>query len=65
MFGKSENPGFDPIVGAANGKNRAVFGLDPTNPTREMTLVTDFVESQGGEYFFVPPISAISGKFAH
>ncbi|KAF8494772.1 hypothetical protein JB92DRAFT_2995234 [Gautieria morchelliformis] len=54
-----KTPGFDPIIGANKGQPRFVHGLDPTNATRSITLVTDFVESRGGEYFFSPPISAL------
>ncbi|KAJ7054412.1 fungal peroxidase [Mycena amicta] len=54
------NTGFDPIIGANGGNPRTVGGLDPTNPSAQMTLVTDFVVSQGGEYFFSPSISAIA-----
>ncbi|KAF8584885.1 Dyp-type peroxidase [Ramaria rubella] len=52
-------PGFDPIIGANEGKPRNVQGLDPANQTRNITLYTDFVESRGGEYFFSPSLSAI------
>jgi len=65
MFGKNSTPGFDPIIGAAGGGPRNVSGLDPTDSTRSFTLVTDFVQSRGGEYFFVPSMSAISGKLAN
>jgi len=41
MFGKSDpTPGVDPIIGALAGDNRTVSGLDPTDSTRDMTLVT-------------------------
>jgi len=53
-------PGFDSIIGANNGQPRFVSGLDPTNSSRDITLVTDFVQSRGGEYFFSPSISAIA-----
>ncbi|KAJ7139064.1 dye-decolorizing peroxidase precursor [Mycena epipterygia] len=52
--------GFDPIIGANMGAQRIVNGLDPTNSSRPITLVTDFVQSRGGEYFFSPSISAIA-----
>ncbi|KAF8530641.1 DyP-type peroxidase [Gautieria morchelliformis] len=61
FFGKSDpTPGFDPIVGSNHGQPRFVSGLDPTNPNRDFTLLVDFVTSRGGEYFFSPPISALS-----
>ncbi|KAJ7098359.1 dye-decolorizing peroxidase precursor [Mycena epipterygia] len=52
--------GFDPIIGANKGAQRIVNGLDPTNSSRSITLITDFVQSRGGEYFFSPSISAIA-----
>ena len=61
FFNKTDKtPGFDPIIGANGGQSRFVSGLDPTNSSRDVTLVTDFVQSRGGEYFFSPSISAIS-----
>ena len=57
-------PGFDPIIGANAGQPRFVHGLDPTNSSRSITLVTDFVESRGGEYFFSPSISALATVFS-
>ncbi|KAF8583284.1 dye-decolorizing peroxidase precursor [Ramaria rubella] len=60
IFGKNDStPGFDPIIGANAGQARFVSGLDPTNSSRDFTLVTDFVQSRGGEYFFSPSITAI------
>ena len=62
FFGKSDpTPGFDPIIGANNGQPRFTDGLDPTNANRSITFNDDFVVSRGGEYFFSPPISALSG----
>nr|WAW38288.1 DyP-type peroxidase [Chondrostereum purpureum] len=64
VFGKNDTtPGFDPIVGANKGKPRSVSGLDVNNFDRDFTLVTDFVVSRGGEYFFVPSISALLTTF--
>ncbi|KAJ7931189.1 dye-decolorizing peroxidase precursor [Mycena leptocephala] len=61
--------GFDPIIGAAQGAQRVVNGLDPTDPSRNITLttgklVTDFVVSRGGEYFFSPSLSAIANTLS-
>lgn len=52
-------PGFDPIIGANQGKPRTVTGIDLANQTSSLTLLTDFIQSRGGEYFFTPSISAI------
>ncbi|KAJ7243455.1 fungal peroxidase [Mycena rebaudengoi] len=55
--------GVDPIIGRATGSPanapRVIGGLDPRNASRPTTLTTDFVVSQGGEYFFAPSLSAI------
>ncbi|KAJ7143350.1 fungal peroxidase [Mycena crocata] len=56
--------GFDPIIGANKGAPRPVFGLDSTDVTRNITLVTDFVVSRGGEYFFSPSLSALAGTLS-
>ncbi|KAJ7917362.1 fungal peroxidase [Mycena leptocephala] len=56
--------GFDPIIGANNGSSRSVTGLDPTNLNGTTTLVTDFVVSRGGEYFFSPSLSAIANTLS-
>ncbi|KAJ6572004.1 dye-decolorizing peroxidase precursor [Mycena capillaripes] len=56
--------GFDPIIGANQGAQRVVTGLDPTDPTRAITLATDFVVSRGGEYFFSPSLSAIANTLS-
>ncbi|KAJ7112816.1 fungal peroxidase [Mycena crocata] len=52
--------GFDPIIGANQGNPRPVTGLDPKNLNATTTLVTDFIVSRGGEYFFSPSLSAIA-----
>ncbi|KAJ6469526.1 fungal peroxidase [Mycena sanguinolenta] len=56
--------GFDPIIGAAEGANRVITGLDSTEPSRAITLTTDFVVSRGGEYFFSPSLSAIANTLS-
>ncbi|KAJ7126012.1 fungal peroxidase [Mycena epipterygia] len=58
------NVGFDPIIGANDGNQRFVNGLDPTNPAKSTTLTTDFVVSRGGEYFFSPSLSAIANTLS-
>ncbi|EJD40094.1 DyP-type peroxidase [Auricularia subglabra TFB-10046 SS5] len=56
--------GFDPLIGQAPaGKDRFAAGLDPNN-TNATLSVPQFVISHGGEYFFSPPISALSGRLA-
>lgn len=64
MNGTHLNPGFDPIIGQSSGQPRPVLGLDPTNTDTTLTIPFEFVVSRGGEYFFSPPISALSGKLA-
>ncbi|KAJ7154720.1 fungal peroxidase [Mycena filopes] len=56
--------GVDPVIGALAGAQRVVAGLDPTDSTKTTTLTTDFVVSRGGEYFFVPSLSAIASKLS-
>lgn len=56
-------PGQDPIIGQNSGAIRSVVGLDPANPTGALSM-GQFVVSRGGEYFFSPPISALTGKLA-
>ncbi|KAI0804730.1 hypothetical protein BC629DRAFT_1203838 [Irpex lacteus] len=58
---KSVNAGFDPVIG--RGTPRTAVGLDPNDQTKSYTL-PDFVVSNGGEYFFSPSISAITGTIA-
>ncbi|KAG9086724.1 hypothetical protein FRC07_013004, partial [Ceratobasidium sp. 392] len=58
---KGFSPGFDPIVGQANGQSRGTLG---TNSGPQLTLLQDFVVSRGGEYFFSPSISALKTVFA-
>ncbi|KZV94529.1 fungal peroxidase [Exidia glandulosa HHB12029] len=63
IFGKNVQPGQDPIIGQNSGAIRSVVGLDPANPTGALSM-GQFVVSRGGEYFFSPPISALTGKLA-
>lgn len=63
IFGKSDpTPGYDPILGQVLSTQtgpKFTSGLDPTDPNRDFTL-PDFIISEGGEYFFSPPISALA-----
>ncbi|KAJ6578622.1 fungal peroxidase [Mycena sp. CBHHK59/15] len=60
--------GVDPIIGRATGSAadapRVIGGLDPTNSSRTITIMTDFVVSRGGEYFFSPSLSAIANTLS-
>ncbi|KAK7437277.1 dye-decolorizing heme-containing peroxidase [Stygiomarasmius scandens] len=60
--------GVDPIIGRNAGTvtdaPRVITGTDPLNTNKSFTLNSEFVISRGGEYFFSPPISALSGKLA-
>jgi hypothetical protein len=66
IFGKTDpTPGFVPIIGQNAGQPRNVSGLlDLANPNINITLLFDFVQSQGGEYFFSPSISALMTTFS-
>lgn len=56
---QTEEPGFDPLTGQAPpGVPRAMSGLDPNNPAKQLTF-PDFVVARGGGYFFAPSIKAL------
>ncbi|KAG8883878.1 hypothetical protein FRB97_005716 [Tulasnella sp. 331] len=54
-------PGFDGIIGNAIGSNRdrTVSGTDPLTQAKTLDMPTDFVVAKGGEYFFVPSMTAL------
>nr|AZJ17935.1 dye-decolorizing peroxidase [Irpex lacteus] len=58
---KNVTPGIEPIIG--RGSPRVATGFDPHDQAKTYTM-PDFVVSNGGEYFFVPSISAISDIIA-
>ncbi len=51
----------DPLLGNHGGKGRFVVQGDtsPTNPPYICSNLPDFVELRGGDYFFVPSITAL------
>ena len=57
--GKNVTPGIEPIIG--QGAPRVASGLDPHDFTKSYSM-PDFVVSNGGEYFFIPSISALTDK---
>ncbi|KAG8803179.1 hypothetical protein FRC17_006239 [Serendipita sp. 399] len=57
--GKSPQPGFDLIFGQNHGGPRWMSGADINNPNAVLNMLTEFVISRGGEYFFAPSITAI------
>ncbi|KAF5367752.1 hypothetical protein D9758_009862 [Tetrapyrgos nigripes] len=69
---RQPNQPFDPIIGrdsnagsvAPPDSDRTISGSDPLDKNHIFTLDIDFVVSRGGEYFFSPPISALTGKLA-
>nr|WAW38279.1 DyP-type peroxidase [Auricularia auricula-judae] len=61
---KNVSPGFDVIIGQNKSAVRTTVGLDVNNPTAAISIPQQFVVSNGGEYFFSPPISALSTIFA-
>ncbi|KAK7444805.1 dye-decolorizing heme-containing peroxidase [Stygiomarasmius scandens] len=68
QFVTANTTGVDPIIGrdpsSAADAPRDITGTDPLNVNKPFTLDSEFVVSRGGEYFFSPPISALSGKLA-
>lgn len=52
-----------PVIGQLNGRSRAVSGLIPGNPTKDINFLKQHVVSRGGEYFFVPSIQTIKVSF--
>jgi Dyp-type peroxidase family len=69
-FGNDMNQGDDrdPLVGKQNGKGRVAIPGDAENPTVICGELPQFVNTRGGDYFFLPGVSAFSrlaaGKFA-
>ncbi|KAI9652145.1 MAG: hypothetical protein M1831_007177 [Alyxoria varia] len=61
---KPEVPGFDPIVGQANGGPRSMTGSNPNAQSVSLAFPTEWVLSRGGEYFFSPSIPALEKTFA-
>ncbi|KAF8872878.1 hypothetical protein BD779DRAFT_1571573 [Infundibulicybe gibba] len=63
--GDKPAPGYDAINGqtgleqSAQPVHRFISGMDPTAQTKTTTFPIQFIESNGGEYFFVPSISAL------
>ncbi|THU94012.1 fungal peroxidase [Dendrothele bispora CBS 962.96] len=60
--------GVDPIIGRVGGSAtdapRVITGTDPLDTNKAFTIDSEFVISRGGEYFFSPPISALSGRLS-
>ncbi|KAI0833767.1 Dyp-type peroxidase [Trametes gibbosa] len=58
-------PGFDPIIGQVTDETgRTIQGTDPLDLNGHLTLPTEWVIPQGGEYYFSPSISALRTRFA-
>ena len=64
--GKSTRPGYDPIMGVtgkeAQNDHRFMSGIDPNRQNAEISFPVQFIESSGGEYFFVPSISTLRDR---
>jgi hypothetical protein len=37
-----------------------VAGLNPFDPSQDVTMPIDYIVSRGGDYFFTPPINALA-----
>ncbi|QRV77286.1 Dyp-type peroxidase family [Ceratobasidium sp. AG-Ba] len=57
---KIDDIGYDPIIGQVNGGKRTTMG---TQKGPLLTLLDEFVITQGGEYFFTPSIKALHSVF--
>jgi len=64
IFGKTPNPGLDMIIGQDGANPRSMVGFDPKAQTNQLTSNLQFVQSEGGEYFFSPSISALKDFFS-
>lgn len=65
IFGRSVNPGHDPIIGQAGSDGlREVSGSNPKSQANVLSLPTQWVVPKGGEYFFSPSIPALRDTFA-
>lgn len=60
-FSKPIAPGIDPIIGQS--PTRSTGGLDPLDQTKTFSVPL-FVIPKGGEYFFMPSISALTSTIA-
>lgn len=67
---KSQQPGFDPLIGqvvddTGNVGDRAMTGADPGNTAASLDLgLQTWVVPKGGEYLFVPSISVLRDVFS-
>ncbi|KIJ46261.1 hypothetical protein M422DRAFT_165527, partial [Sphaerobolus stellatus SS14] len=64
--GKRIRPGLDPIMGSTGKKDvwRYTTGANPLSPAVALDFPTQFVHADGGEYFFLPPISTLRDRIA-
>jgi hypothetical protein len=57
-------PGFDPLIGQTSNPDakREMTGLHQ-NDLSQPSILPDFVQSRGGEYFFIPSIKCVREVF--
>jgi len=63
--GSPLSPGFDALIGQANAQTRSLVGFDPKAQQNTLQLPNEFVIARGGEYFFVPSLTALKEVIAH
>lgn len=64
-FGSSPTPGKDPIIGQTVGNSpREITGAFANDTDKPLNLLTQWVNSKGGEYFFSPSLPALRDVFA-
>jgi hypothetical protein len=59
---KPVSPGFDIIIGQNGNNERDIFGTDPQVQNAPIVAPIDFSVILGGEYFFIPSVSALKDE---
>ncbi|KAI1753993.1 hypothetical protein F4782DRAFT_545332 [Xylaria castorea] len=57
-------PGIDPIIGVGNPRSMVGASPDLSASNQTLNFAAKWVIPRGGEYFFLPSISALKSKFA-
>ena len=60
--GGTAGAGLDPVIGQSNNANKVPIAITTTgtaDPTFGFSGINAFVTPRSGEYFFIPPLSAL------